>query len=180
MSGHDWSGVGRPCVGGLLPDLVPPRHSPNRFLDGTANVRMDIDFDEVPLPPYYETIGIEITAVEPGHATGRMPLTPAISASPTAEIAHGGAVASLADSVGYWAVSAANGFATTPTVDLRVDYLAPATDDLTAEASVARNGDSVGVVDVEVRTSETTVAVARGVFKAGGGDGATAWDEPEG
>lgn len=140
---------------------------------------MDVDPDEFPLPPYYDTIGIEITEIEPGAATGRMAVTGAVSASPTTDIAHGGAVASLADSVGYWAVSAANEFATTPTIDLRVDYLAPATDDLTATAAVIRNGSSVGVADVEVETDETVVATARGVFKTGGGDGNSAWEAPE-
>lgn len=140
---------------------------------------MDVDPEEFPLPPYYDTIGIEITDVEPGAATGRLPVTSAVSASLSTDIAHGGAVASLADSVGYWAVSAANEFATTPTIDLRVDYLAPATDDLTATAAVTRNGSSVGVADVEVETGETVVATARGVFKTGGGDGDSAWEALE-
>ncbi|WP_255150055.1 PaaI family thioesterase [Halorarius halobius] len=140
---------------------------------------MDVDPDEFPLPPYYDTIGIEITEVEPGYATGRLPLTEAISASPSTNIAHGGAVASLADSVGYWAVSAANDFATTPTIDLRIDYLAPATDDMRATATVSRNGSSVGVVDVDVETPDDTVAVVRGVFKSGGGEGDSAWEAPD-
>lgn len=140
---------------------------------------MDVDPDELPLPPYYDTIGIKITEIEPGAATGHMPVTSAVSASPSTDIAHGGAVASLADSVGYWAVSAANEFATTPTIDIRVDYLAPATDDLTATAVVSRNGASVGVADVEVETHDTVVATARGVFKTADGDGASAWETPE-
>jgi uncharacterized protein (TIGR00369 family) len=140
---------------------------------------MAIDPNEFPLPPYYETLGIEITEVDPGHAVGELPLTDAISASPSTQVAHGGAVASLADSVGYWAVSAANEFATTPTIDLRLDYLAPATADLTATATVTRNGSSVGTVDVDVETAEATVAVARGSFKTGGGTGESAWARPE-
>lgn len=140
---------------------------------------MDVDPDEIPLPPYYDTVGIEITEIEPGAAAGRLPVTSAVSASTTTDVAHGGAVASLADSVGYWAVSGANELATTPTIDLRVDYLAPATDDLTATAAVVRNGASVGVADVEVETDEAVVATARGVFKTGGGDGDSAWEPPE-
>lgn len=140
---------------------------------------MNVDPSEFPLPPYYETVGIEITDVEPGYAEGRLPLTESISASPSTLIAHGGAVASLADSVGYWAVTAANDFATTPTVDLRLDYLAPATADMTATATVTRNGTSVGTVDVDVATADDVVAVARGSFKTGGGEGTSAWDAPE-
>jgi uncharacterized protein (TIGR00369 family) len=131
----------------------------------------------VPRPPYYETLGIEITAVESGYAEGRLPVDESVSAVPEADsaLAHGGAVASLADSVGYWAVSSANDFATTPTIDLRVDYLAPASDDLHAAATVVRNGESVGTVDVDVETDDGAVATARGVFKTGGGSPDSAW-----
>jgi uncharacterized protein (TIGR00369 family) len=131
--------------------------------------------EEVPRPPYYETLGIEITTVEKGYVEGRLPVGPSVSAVPEEPLAHGGAIASLADSVGYWAASSVNGFATTPTVDLRLDYLAPATDDLSAEATVTRNGESVGTVDVEVETDDGVVATARGVFKTGGGSPDSAW-----
>jgi uncharacterized protein (TIGR00369 family) len=140
---------------------------------------MDVDPDDLPSPPYYETIGIEITAVEPGSAAGRLPVDESVSAIPGETVAHGGAVASLADSVGYWAMSAANDFATTPTLDLRVDYLAPATDDLTATAATLRNGESVGVAAVEVVAGTRDIASARGVYKTGGGSGESAWKAVE-
>lgn len=139
--------------------------------------------DDVPdaffAPPYYETLGIEITAVDDGTAEGRLPVDESVSASPGGPVAHGGAIASLADSVGYWAASSANDFAITPTVDLRVDYLAPATEDLHAEARAVRSGESVGTVDVEVAAGGEAVALARGVFKTGGGrdgSGGSAWE----
>ena len=136
-----------------------------------------MDAEDIVPPPYYETLGIEIVALEPGWAVARMPVGESVSAAREQPLAHGGAIASLADSAGYWAISAANGFATTPTIDLRTDYLAPATADLRAEATVVRNGESVGVVDVELTSGEETIATARGVFKTGGdpGDG-SAWD----
>lgn len=140
---------------------------------------MEFDLSEYEQPPYYETLGIEITDVEPGYAEGRLPLDSSISSSRSTTIAHGGAISSLADSVGYWAVSAANDFATTPTIDIRVDYLAPATSDLHATATVVRNGSSVGVVDAVVECESDRVATARGVFKTGGGSGESAWDGPE-
>ena len=140
----------------------------------------DGGMDDVPegffAPPYYETLGIEITAIDDGSAEGRLPVDESVSASPGDPVAHGGAVASLADSVGYWAASSANDFAVTPTVDLRVDYLAPATEDLRAEATTVRNGEHVGNVDVDVEAGGRRVAVARGVFKTGGGEGGSAWD----
>lgn len=138
---------------------------------------MDVDPDEFEQPPYYDTLGIEITDVEPGYAEGRLPLGESVSYSSSETVAHGGAIASLADSVGYWAISAERGFATTPTIDLRIDYLAPATDDLRAEAEVVRTGSSVGVVDVVVETDSKRVATARGVFKTGGGPGEAVGEE---
>lgn len=127
-------------------------------------------------PPYYETLGIEITEIDDGHAEGRLPLSESLSAAPGDPVAHGGAIASLADSVGYWAASSANDYAITPTVDLRVDYLAPARADLHAEATATRNGENVGNVDVELEAGGQTVATARGIFKTGGGGGDSAWD----
>lgn len=62
---------------------------------------------------------------------------------------QGGVVASLADGVAGAAVgTAVDGL--TPTIDIRVDYLSPATTDLRAEAEVSSLGESVGRVDVEV------------------------------
>ena len=121
--------------------------------------------------------GIEIETVDDGYAAGRMTLTDEHSAAPGTRVAHGGAVASLADSVGYWAVSSANGGGLTPTVDLRLDYLAPGTDDLVGEAEVVRNGTSVGTVDVLVEREGDgeTVALGRGTFKTGGSDTRGAW-----
>lgn len=128
-------------------------------------------------PPYYETLGIEILAIDDGDATGRLAVDDSVSASPGEPVAHGGAVASLADSVGYWAASSAADFAITPTIDLRLDYLAPATDDLRAEATVIRIGSSVGSVDVTVEADDEIVATARGVFKTGGGGaGSSTWE----
>lgn len=133
--------------------------------------------DDRPQSPYYETLGIEITDVDDGYAEGRLPVDESVSASSGDPVAHGGAIASLADSVGYWAASAANDFSTTPTVDLRIDYLAPATEDLRAEATVTRNGSSVGTVDIEIETDDELVATARGVFKTGGGGGDSTWND---
>lgn len=127
--------------------------------------------------PYYDLLGIEITAVEDGHAEGELPLREELSAAPGTDVAHGGAIASLADSVGYWAVSSANDGSLTPTVDLRLDYLAPGTDDLRGEAEVVRNGESVGTVDVMIERvgDGEAVAIGRGTFKTGGTDTRGAW-----
>lgn len=127
--------------------------------------------EDAPRPPVYDLLGIEITEAEDGRARGRLPMRPELSAVPGRELAHGGVVAALADSVGYWAVSSLRGFASTPTVDLRMDYLAPAEDDMVATGEVVRNGASVGTVTVDVAAGGERVATARGTFKTGGRSG---------
>jgi len=80
---------------------------------------------------------------------------------------HGGAIASLIDAAGDFAVIAAVG-RDVPTIDLRVDYLRPASAGaLTATARTVRVGRSVAVADIDVvDESGTQIAIGRGVFKA--------------
>nr|WP_276303275.1 PaaI family thioesterase [Halomarina sp. PSR21] len=86
---------------------------------------------------------------------------------PEEATAHGGAVFALADTVGGAALASLVG-RPTPTVDMRIDYLAPGRSDLVARAEVVREGGSVGTVDVTVGDAEgTRVAEARGVYETG-------------
>ena len=63
-----------------------------------------------------------------------------------------------------------------PTIDMRIDYLAPATTDLRTEAEVVRSGGSVSVVDAEVYdTDGRHIASARGTYKTDGERGESLW-----
>jgi uncharacterized protein (TIGR00369 family) len=54
-----------------------------------------------------------------------------------------------------------------PTIDLRIDYLAPARGDLVATGKLLRLGRSIGRSDVEITDSSgKLVAVGRAVFSA--------------
>jgi len=65
----------------------------------------------------------------------------------------------------------------TPTVDMRIDYLAPATCDLHASADVLRFGESLAMTRVEIHDEEGThVATAQGTYKTGGQGGETPWN----
>ena len=125
--------------------------------------------------PFARHLGIEITEIGDGTATGRIELADVHSSTPAARVAHGGVTYALADTVGGAAVIAAAG-SIAPTLDMRIDYLAPATGDLIrAEAEVVRLG-SVATVDVDVTDGDgAVVAAARGVYKTDGGDEASAW-----
>jgi uncharacterized protein (TIGR00369 family) len=125
--------------------------------------------------PFTNLVGIDITAVDEGHAEGRVEMREELSSVPGGGVAHGGVTYSLADTVGGAAViSLARDV--TPTVDMRIDYLAPATEDLFAEADVMRYGGSVAVASIDVYdTADHHVATARGVYKTGGDSEGTPW-----
>lgn len=133
--------------------------------------------------PFAEHLGIEVEYAENGEAVGRLPLEPFHSSNSDTDVAHGGVISSLADTVGAAAVMSKSG-AVTPTIDLRVDYLAPATDDIRAEAEVIRIGSSLGMARVELYAEDgddTHVATAHGTFKTDTDDaGESPWTEGDG
>ena len=79
---------------------------------------------------------------------------------------HGGVIAALCDIAAHAAVAVRLGdFA--PTIDLRIDDLAPARGDLVAKGKLLRLGRSIGRADVEITDpSGKLVAVGRAVFSA--------------
>ncbi|MCU4800672.1 PaaI family thioesterase [Halobacteria archaeon HArc-gm2] len=130
-------------------------------------------FNEI---PFVESLGIEVTEAADGHAEGTLPLREEHTTNPHGGVAHGGVTYSLADTVGGAAVVSLTGDVA-PTVDMRIDYLAPATADLTATADVVRNGGSVAVANVEIHDADDHhVATARGVYKTGGQNGESPWE----
>jgi uncharacterized protein (TIGR00369 family) len=77
---------------------------------------------------------------------------------------HGGAIASLIDIAGDYALIAMLGHGV-PTINFRVDYLRPAGGTLLATALVRRAGRTVGVVDIDVTDDAgRLVAVGRGCY----------------
>ncbi|MFB6172153.1 MAG: PaaI family thioesterase [Haloarculaceae archaeon] len=125
--------------------------------------------------PFQKLLGIEITESADGRGAGQLPLRQEHSSNPETLVAHGGVVGALVDSVGgAAAVSLCD--EPTPTIDLRVDYRAPATDDLFATSEVVRGGGQTALVDVEVRdAAETPVASGRGLYKIGGRPADAPW-----
>ena len=127
--------------------------------------------------PFVEHLGIEITEAEDGHAEADLELKPEHSSNPGGMIAHGGVTYALADTVGGAAVISESA-SVSPTIDMRIDYLAPATEDLHAVADLRRIGGAVAVVDVEVYdASDRHVATARGVYKVAGQGEGTPWTD---
>ena len=140
---------------------------------------MDADRDPTELfdgIPFADDLGIEVVRATDGHAEGRIDLAERHTSNERTGVVHGGVTYSLADTVGGAAVYSAVG-SSTPTVDMRIDYLAPATGgELRADAEALRVGNALATVDVTVTDgSGTPVAECRGVYKTGGGDGGSAW-----
>jgi uncharacterized protein (TIGR00369 family) len=131
--------------------------------------------------PFCEHLGIEMEEIGGGRAVGRLELADEHSSNPDRLIAHGGVAYALADTVGGAAAISVNDNVT-PTIDMRIDYLAPATGGvLRAEAEVVRNGNSVAAVEVDVTDGDgRTIAAASGTYKSGGVEGGSAWrGDPE-
>jgi len=125
--------------------------------------------------PFVQLLGIELLEADEGHAEGRLPFREELRSDPGGTVAHGGATYALVDTVGGAAVvSVAEDV--TPTVDMRIDYLAPVTGDLSANADVVRFGGSIALARVELHDEEgTRVATATGTYKTGGQGDETPW-----
>jgi uncharacterized protein (TIGR00369 family) len=129
--------------------------------------------------PFAELLGIEVTEVGDGHARGHLPVTDDLRSSNEGAVVHGGATYALADTVGGAAVISLSRDVS-PTVDMRIDYLAPVTGDIHATGEVIRYGSNLAMVHVHLHDEDgTRVATAQGTYKtAGQGDG-TPWDSAE-
>ena len=118
--------------------------------------------------PYARLLGLEMIRAAPNEVVIRMPFRGDLLADDeeAARYVHGGALASLIDIAGTFAVIAAVGHDVI-TVDLRVDYLRPVrSGDLAGTARPVRIGRSLAVADVEVAGADgKLVAVGRGLFK---------------
>jgi len=106
-------------------------------------------------------LGINVVNEESGSGVATMLVTEEMTNGH--QICHGGLVFSLADTVFAIAANAVN--AGTVTSESSISYLAPARagDLLVADASVTYETDRRVIVDVTVRTGETTVALYRGL-----------------
>jgi uncharacterized protein (TIGR00369 family) len=94
---------------------------------------------------------------------------PGVERSAGSKQVHGGAIASLIDVAGDFALIQKLGYAV-PTINLRIDYLRPAFDSaLHARPRVRQAGRSLGVVDVDVVDDDhRLIAVGRGTYSTRG------------
>ena len=78
--------------------------------------------------PLGRALGMELVAIGDGHAEIAMPYDERLIGDPRTGVIHGGAVSTLMDTCGGAAVmSHPQSAAGTATIDLRIDYMRPAT-----------------------------------------------------
>jgi uncharacterized protein (TIGR00369 family) len=104
---------------------------------------------------FHQILGLKLESFDAAGETIviRCPYGPNVERIPGTGQYHGGVIASLIDVAGDFALVSVLGHAV-PTINLRVDFLRPASaTDLLARAQVRRSGRTVGVVDIEVQDS---------------------------
>ncbi len=121
--------------------------------------------------PFAHSCGMRITEIDETAQTMRidMPLVEHLKRAGRRGQMHGGALAALIDTAGTFLLVMVTGNPPS-TIDMRTDYLRPATGDVYAVATVRRAGRTIGVVDVDViDADDRLVAVGRCTFSTRAG-----------
>ena len=111
---------------------------------------------------YPKLLGMTVEDVRRDYCRMRLAFKPSLEQP--AGVVHGGAIASLVDSVVVPAIGGAYGPGVGySTVDLHVQYLAPwRTEDAVAEGWVVQRGRSIVFCEAEVRGATSDTVIARG------------------
>ena len=120
--------------------------------------------------PFNAFLGVRVGEATRERVLLEIPFRDELVGDPLRPALHGGVLSALADACGGAAVwvGLEDPGARVSTIDLRIDYLRPASlDTIVAEGRVVRLGNRVGVVDVRLynaRAPEVTVATGKGVY----------------
>lgn len=119
--------------------------------------------------PYLAHSGMHVVSSDPdvGKVVMRLPLREDLCRDAAGTQFHGGVISAFADSAGDCAVALKVG-GPVPTINMRIDYLRPATgSSLMAVAMVRKCGRTVAVADVEISdANDKLVAIGRITYSA--------------
>ena len=133
--------------------------------DGTSRIARQF----IEALPFARALAMRFEQIGDGVAVISMPYSPALVGDPVSGVIHGGAVSALMDTCGGAAVmSHPRVLAGTATLDLRIDYMRPATpgQTITARAECYHVTRSVAFMRAEAFDADTSrpVAAATGAF----------------
>lgn len=119
--------------------------------------------------PYVQALGMVLTDVTEGRAEVTMPYDPRLVGDPASGVLHGGAISALMDTASGAAVlSHPAATVATATLDLRIDYMRPATPGqrIIARAECYHVTRTIAFVRVTATDEDETlpVATATGAF----------------
>ncbi|MEP5938187.1 MAG: hotdog fold thioesterase [Erythrobacter sp.] len=117
------------------------------------------------IAPFHQWLNLEIQSYSADKLQLRMPWRKEIVSNPMLGAAHGGVLAALIDLTGLYTLIA-TGMKVKATVDLRVDYLRPATSGpLIATGHIVKNGRQVSLAETDITGPEgKLVASGRGAY----------------
>lgn len=116
--------------------------------------------------PFQQVLGLKVARLdldEP-RVDLLLPFRPALARQAGSEQLHGGALASLIDIAGDYALAVRLGYFIS-TINLHTDYLRPSNGTVRASAMIVRCGRTIGVADIDVfDCSNRLVASGRGTY----------------